>query len=159
MRQSNLYNGNPYTGKITFYIAMTPMALRFVLIWSVNECRQQVRDAKGNKLQQLGHVTDNSWSSNTRLGQWTGHDIPNKHGMMTSSNGNIFRVTGSLCGIHQSPVLYPHKDQWCGALMFSLIYAWINSSVNNLEAGYLRCHHTHYDITVMDTARHIISLG
>ena len=35
--------------------------------------------------------------------------------MMTSSNGNIFRVTGPLCG-------------------------W----VNNREAGDLRCHHGHY---------------
>ena len=69
MRQSYIYNGNPYTDKIAFYIEMTPMAFGFVLIWSVNECRQQVRDAKGNKLQQLGHLTDNSWSSNTRLGQ------------------------------------------------------------------------------------------
>ena len=26
-------------------------------------------------------------------------------------------------GIHRSPVKSPHKGQWCGALMFSLIYA------------------------------------
>ena len=29
-------------------------------------------------------------------------------------------------GIHRSPVNYPHKGPWHGALMFSLIYAWIN---------------------------------
>ena len=28
-------------------------------------------------------------------------------------------------GIHWSPVNSPHKGQWCGALMFSLICAWI----------------------------------
>ena len=28
-------------------------------------------------------------------------------------------------GIHRSPVNSPHKGQWRGALMFSLIYAWI----------------------------------
>ena len=33
--------------------------------------------------------------------------------------------------------------------MFSLIYAWINGWVNNREAGDLRRHRTHYDITVM----------
>ena len=40
--------------------------------------------------------------------------------MMTSSNGNIFRVTGHLCarGIHRSPVNSPHKGQWRGALIF-----------------------------------------
>ena len=30
-------------------------------------------------------------------------------------------------GIHRSPVNSPHKGQWRGALIFSLIYAWINS--------------------------------
>ena len=34
-------------------------------------------------------------------------------------------------GIHRSPVNSPHKDQWRGALMFSLICTWINSWVNN----------------------------
>ena len=29
-------------------------------------------------------------------------------------------------GIHQSPVNSSHKGQWCGALMFSLICAWID---------------------------------
>ena len=29
-------------------------------------------------------------------------------------------------GIHRSPVNSPHKDQWRGSLMFSLICAWIN---------------------------------
>ena len=52
-------------------------------------------------------------------------------------------------GIHRSPVNSPHKGQWCGALMFSLICTWINSWVNNGEAGDLRHHHTHYDVTVM----------
>ena len=43
-------------------------------------------------------------------------------------------------GIHRSPVNSPHKDQWRGALMFSLICAWINGWVNNREAGDLRCY-------------------
>ena len=65
--------------------------------------------------------------------------------MMTSSNGNIFRVTGPL-----SPVNFPHKGQWRGALMFSLICAWINAWVNNREAGDLRRYRAHCDVTVMD---------
>ena len=75
--------------------------------------------------------------------------------MMTSSNGNIFRVTGHLCGeftrdgIHRSPVNSPHKGQWRGALMFSLICVWINGWVNNREAGDLRCYRVLYDVTVM----------
>ena len=51
--------------------------------------------------------------------------------------------------IHRSPVNSPHKGQWHGALMFSLIFAWINRWVNNGEAGDLRRHRAHYDVRVM----------
>ena len=51
--------------------------------------------------------------------------------------------------IHRSPVNFPHKGQWRGALMFSLIYAWISDWVNNREAGDLRRQHGHYDVIVM----------
>ena len=50
------------------------------------------------------------------------------YSMMTSSNGNIFRVTGR------------------GAMMFSLICAWINGWVKNRYAGDLRRHRAHYDV-------------
>ena len=52
-------------------------------------------------------------------------------------------------GIHWSPVNSPHKGQWRGVLMFSLIYAWIKDWVNNREAGDLRHHRGHYDVIVM----------
>ena len=51
--------------------------------------------------------------------------------------------------IHRSPVNFLHKGQWRGALMFTLIYAWINDWVNNREAGDLRRQHGHYDVIVM----------
>ena len=38
-------------------------------------------------------------------------------------------------GIHGSPVNSPHKGQWRGALMFTLIWARIYGWVNNCEAG------------------------
>ena len=63
--------------------------------------------------------------------------------MMTSSNGNIFLLTGPFA------VSSPHKGQWCGASMFSLIYAWINGWVNNRETGDLIRHCAHYDVNVM----------
>ena len=37
--------------------------------------------------------------------------------------------------IHRSPVNYLHKGLWCGALMFSLICAWISGWVNKGEVG------------------------
>ena len=43
----------------------------------------------------------------------------------------------------------PHKGQWRGALIISLICAWINASVNNRKAGDLRRHRAHYDVIVM----------
>ena len=56
----------------------------------------------------------------------------------------------AICaGIHRSPVNSPHKGQWRGALMFSLICNWINDWVNNRETGYFRCYHAHYDVNGM----------
>ena len=68
--------------------------------------------------------------------------------IMTSSNGNIFRVTGPLCGEftgHRRIPLTKASDAelWC---LFSLICAW----VNNREAGDLRRHCAHYDVTIMN---------
>ena len=81
---------------------------------------------------------------------WTEHT--ENFCMMTSSNGNIFRVAGSraICA-GNSPVTgeFPHKGQWRGALTFFLICAWISGSVNNHEAGDLRRNRAHYDVTVI----------
>ena len=51
--------------------------------------------------------------------------------------------------IHRSPVNSPHKGQWRGAFMFSLICVWINGWVNNREAGDLIRYRAHYDVIVM----------
>ena len=53
------------------------------------------------------------------------------------------------CIILISPVNSPHKGQWRGAFIFSLICARINGWVNNREDGSLRRHRTHYDVIVM----------
>ena len=54
----------------------------------------------------------------------------------------------ALCA-GNSPVTddFPHKGQWFGALMFSLICAFTNGCVNNRDAGDLRRHC--HDVTVM----------
>ena len=54
-------------------------------------------------------------------------------------------------GIHRSPVNFPHKGKWRGALMFPLIFVWISGLVNNGEAGDLRRHRAHYDVIIMQT--------
>ena len=74
--------------------------------------------------------------------------------------GNNFETFSALLAIcaGSSPVTgefptwsvnSPHKGQWRGALMFSLICDWINGWVNSREACDLRRHHAHYDVTMM----------
>ena len=85
----------------------------FELVWKMAWCHQA-----------------NTWAMLTQICVVT---------MMTSSNENIFRVTGHLCGEFTG-----HR-----ALMFSLICVWINGWVNNLEADNLRRYRAHYDVIVM----------
>ena len=51
-------------------------------------------------------------------------------------------------GFHKSPVNSPHRGQWRGALMFSLICTWTNGWVNHRHAGGLKFYRAHYDVTV-----------
>ena len=74
--------------------------------------------------------------------------------MMTSSNGSIFRVTGLLCGEFTGPRT---KASDTVLFMFSLICVWINGWVKNREAGDLRRHCTHYDVTAMMKSRNHIA--
>ena len=61
-----------------------------------------------------------------------------------------FSALLALCaGNSPVPMKSLHKDQWRGALMFSLIYVWINDWVNIREAGDLRRYRGHYDVIVM----------
>ena len=73
--------------------------------------------------------------------------------MMTSSNGNISALLALCVGNspgHQWIPLTKASD--AELRCFSLICVWINGLVNDCEAGDLRCHRAHYDITVMHTA-------
>ena len=70
--------------------------------------------------------------------------------MMTSSNENIFRVTGHFCGEFTGPrwilrTKASDAELWC----FFFIWTWINSWVNNSEAGDWRRHQAHCDVSVM----------
>ena len=59
------------------------------------------------------------------------------------------RYWPSVRGIHRSPANSPHKGLWRRSLMFSLNCAWINGWANNREAGDLRRHRVHHNVTVM----------
>ena len=60
-----------------------------------------------------------------------------------------FSALLALCA-GNSPVYSPHKGQWRGASIFSLIWACSNSWANKGDAGDLRCHGAHYDVIVMN---------
>ena len=67
--------------------------------------------------------------------------------IMSSSNGNIFRVTCPLWGNPPVTGDSPHKGLWSGALVFSLICAWTHGWASNRDADDLRRHHNQYDVT------------
>ena len=99
------------------------------LIWSINQttvhCNRQ--DTIGPSSQLMG-CQGNKWC----------HQMEAFSALLPTCAGNS-PVTGE----------FPHKGQWCRALMFSLICAWIKGWVNNGKAGDMRCYHAHYDVTVM----------
>ena len=71
--------------------------------------------------------------------------------MTTSSNGNIFRVTGPLCGEFTGQWWIPRTNTSDAELWRFLWSApWINGWVNNGEAGDLRRHRAHYYVIVME---------
>ena len=94
-------------------------------------------------------------------GEYTGHRYPaicawsaQLKYVMTSWNGNLFPCYWPFVrGIRRSPVNSPHKGQWLGALMFSLICGWTNGWANNRDSGDLRRHRAHYI-----SGRHLILL-
>ena len=72
------------------------------------------------------------------------------HSMMTSLNGNIFRVTGHLCGEFTGPVEFPAQRPVTRSFDgFFFICFWINGWENNREAGDLRRNLAHYDVIIM----------
>ena len=74
----------------------------------------------------------------TSLPTWWRHQMETFSALLAICAGNS-PVSGE----------FPHKSQWRGALMFSLMCVWINGCVNNREAGDLRRHRAHYDVTVL----------
>ena len=75
--------------------------------------------------------------------------------MMTSSNGNIFCITGPFCEEFTGPRWIPLTKASDAELWYFL---WsvpgINGWVNNREAGDLRHQRAHYDVIVMGKNSH-----
>ena len=87
-------------------------------------------------------VLDSKWMCMETSHMWNIHDdvIKWKH---------FPRYWPFVRGIHRSPANSPHKGQWRGALMLSLICVGINGWINNREAGDLRRYRGHYDVIII----------
>ena len=67
------------------------------------------------------------------------HGLPS---MVTSSNGNIFRVTGPLCRALIGHRWIPHAKASDAELWCYFMFAWTNVWANHRDAGDLRRHCT-----------------
>ena len=91
---------------------------------------------KGQKCGNCFHVITFAWWH--LIMKWWRHPMETFSALLTLCEGNP-PVTGG----------FPHKGQWRGALKFSLICAWTNDWANTRDAGDLRRHSTHYDVTAL----------
>ena len=81
---------------------------------------------------------------------FTDRNMPGRNFTWWRHQMETFSALLALCaGNSPVPVTSPHKGQWRGALMFSLICVWINCWINNREAGDLRRYGAHSDVIVM----------
>ena len=129
------------------------------LLW--NMCRHWLFSSKVFDQYYISHLGEHSWSTTVATRR------PQKQLIIwRSSTWMLWIVEASIHDdvikwkhfprywpfvreIHRSPVNFPYKGQWRGALMFSLICARINGWINNREASDLRSYRAHYDVTVM----------
>ena len=169
-----MYWNPPDLRPIVFYILhlFVPLPLR---IWSCKECNKNSQSATfdAKRTLDMSNLTifyslQNSWLA-LLIGLDTQTIMLSKIGvpylwilswfLVSINHDDVIkwehfpRYWIFVRGIHRSTVNSPHKGQWRGALMFSLICAWMDGWVNNLEAGDLRRYCAHYDVTVMSACR------
>ena len=119
----------------------------FKIIWQLSN------NLKANEILRelsLRCVSEGSYIATAPLMYWENPLVPYHSTTWWRLQMEAFSAFLALCaGNSQPPVNSPHKGQWRGALMFSLIYALTHGWANNRDAGGLRRHRAHYDVTVM----------
>ena len=107
------------------------------------------------------HAKDRALNLHDLLNLIPGGRLNKKDGLTRYGNSHVIkwihlpRYWPFVWGIHRFPMKSPHKGQWRGILMFSLICTGIIGWVINAEAGDLRRHRAHYDVIVMKYATEI----
>ena len=123
-------------------LPLMPSSHTTLLMCKSTLCYSNIWCGMGYKpLSIIKHVID------ANMIQWA-ETSPNSHDDVIKWK-HIPRYWPFVRRIHRSPENSPHKGQWRGALMFSLICTWINDCVNNREAGDLKRRRAHYDVTVI----------
>ena len=97
-----------------------------------------------------GHRQTQCWLCMCLFWEWTSHNDVIKW-------MHCPRYWPFVRGIHRSTGNSPHKGQWRGALIFSLICAWLNGWTNNRDGGDLRRHRAPLDVIVVTYLLRIIS--
>ena len=119
-----------------FNIAMASVVEIPCVSWTKSKCSSYIIAAIDVDVQAARRATTSAAMVLASLSR----NIP----MMTSSNGNIFRVTGLLCGEFTGLRWIPRTkandaEFWC----FSLICAYLNGWINTRETGDLRRYRAH----------------
>ena len=94
-------------------------------------------------------ITSVALNNRTQLAQCP-QSSPEGHDMMTSSNGNIFRVTGPLCGEFTGAGEFPTQRPVTRSFDVFFDLRLNNGWVNNRETGDWRRHRAHYYVIVME---------
>ena len=144
------------TNDIVFFWLILPISMKVTLLAfeQLYECWEMIETIKISLcnyryiFHQVNAATEGGWCNQNQI----------KHSKAVCSfmcHGDVIkwkhfpRCWPYVRGIHRSPVDSPHKGQWRGTLMFSLICPWTNCWSNNQDAGDLRRYRAHYDVTVM----------
>ena len=111
-----------------------------VLAWGYNKYKWLCGDCQGNVVSRPTPIADTesgmTWGPYNLMAWW-------RHQMEASS-----ALLPFVRGINWSPVDSPHKGQWCGALMSSLICAG-QTVEQTLETPVIWDYGAHHDVTVM----------
>ena len=145
-----------FTHILQHHLSETKPIIILILIAPKTEQQPRGMCLINRRINKESPCTHSDALSGTRAFTWTLF-MTSELLMMTSSYGNIFRVTGHLCGEftgHRWILLTKASDAelWC----FFYLHP-INGWVNNGEAGDLRRYRAHYDGTVMRGGNGLLS--
>ena len=101
-----------------------------------------------NNFSMVRNINYINYNHELNVQQWEriyGHGVC----MVTSSNGNIFRVTGPLCGEFTGPGEFPAQRPVTRSFDVFFDLCLNKDWVNNRKAGDLRRHGAHCDVIVM----------